>query len=37
VSETAIVEVEVVDAGCGNSPGGVDEGMKLFAWGEVVM
>ena len=37
MSETAIVEVEVVDAGCGDSPAGVDEGMVSFAWGEVEM
>ena len=37
VSETAIVEVEVVDAGCCDSPGGVDEGMESFDWGEVEM
>ena len=37
MSETAVVEVEVVDAGCGDSPGGVDEGMESFAWGEVEM
>ena len=37
MSETAIVEVEVVDASCGDSPSGVEEGMELFAWGEVEM
>jgi hypothetical protein len=37
VSETAVVKVEVVDAGCGDPPGGVDEGMEAFAWGEVEM
>ena len=37
MSETAVVEVGVVDAGCGDSPGGIDEGMKSFAWGEVEM
>ncbi len=35
VTETAVVEVEVVDAGCGDTPGGVDECMEVFAWGEV--
>jgi hypothetical protein len=28
---------KVVDAGCGDSPGGVDEGLESFAWGEVEM
>jgi hypothetical protein len=37
VLETAVVEVEVVDAGCGDSPGGVNEGMEAFAWGDVEM
>ncbi len=37
MSETAVVEVKVVDAGCGDSSGGVGEGMEAFAWGEVEM
>ena len=37
MSEAAIVEVEVVDTGCGDSPGGIDEGMESFVWGEVEM
>ena len=37
MTETTIVEVEVVDAGCGDTPSGVDECMEVFAWGEVEM
>jgi len=35
VTKTALVEIEVVDAGGSDSPSCVDECMETFAWGEV--
>ncbi len=37
MAEAALVEVEIVDAGGGNPPGGVDECMEAFVWCEIEM
>ncbi len=35
MTKTALVEIEVVDAGGSDSPSCIDECMETFAWGEV--
>ena len=35
VAEAAVVEVGLVDTGCGNTTSCVDDGVELFKWSEV--